>query len=329
MSTDTNPSTKPVAKANPGQIILQWLTYAFWGWTAFFASMLAASIASHYLIASSDDSAALYALAAVVILLPLSIVSDIMYSKREPSKKSGDSSVITIVHAVLFALIAIGGVVSVAFSVVQMIINSGDNSSAQVTLYGGLIVALLYTVVFMRTIRLEKPKWLHKYFVIIMAALIGLIVIISIFGPVNGVIATKNDRLIDNNISTVQNGISNYVSTNNQLPTDLSQLDLTGDAQVLVKANLIQYIPNSKPSTTTEETGYDGVKTLSKITTYFYQLCVDYQKASANNDVYTMYSGVDSGDYSSYISSYYHPAGHYCYKVTASPTYTSAIDKAL
>ncbi len=288
----------------PGTIILQWLTYAFWGWAVFFASLLAGNVFAHYLIANNDDSLSLYALAGVIIILPIALICDIYYSRVEPAKKLGIASVIMVIHAVLFALFSIGALVTIAFSIIQLLTISGDTSSNQVILYTSIIVSILYSVIFLRTLHPSQPSWLHKAFFGVIALAFGVLIVFGIVGPANGSLATRTDRLIDNNLSAVQYAIDGYVSTNSKLPANLDNVSLSGDAKKIVTDNLVQYITNSEPASSTQ---------------VYYQLCVDYAKASSNGGVYAYPTPIDSGvsGYSSYASTYSHPAGHYCYKLTS------------
>ena len=45
-----------------------------------------------------------YAVAAVLVLLPVSFITDFFYSKREPGKKTGAATIVMVIHAVLYAL---------------------------------------------------------------------------------------------------------------------------------------------------------------------------------------------------------------------------------
>ena len=65
------------SKINPSEIILQWLTYAFWAWTAVAATALSATIFKNYIsdnIDSTEMSA--YLLASLIVLLPISVICD-------------------------------------------------------------------------------------------------------------------------------------------------------------------------------------------------------------------------------------------------------------
>lgn len=319
----TNPiinSDSSTSQVNPtnntnstGLIVLQWLTYAFWGWTILSMSILTGIVLANFIAGASDGSVVPYAIAAVLVLLPISAVCDFFYSKHEPVKKSGAASIIMVIHAVIFALFGIGAVIAIVFCVIQLITSSTQHTDTEVALYSSLIIALLYAAVFLRTLLGVNPHWLRRAFLIFMVISVGTISVLGIIGPVDNAHLTKNDRLIDDNLETIQESVSEYVTTNNKLPSNLNQISLSGDAQTLVNDNLVNYVPNSiSPSTSTNSGNYSS----NTGTTYYYELCVNYKKSSgtSNNN---LSGNSDSNGYSAYISTAYHPAGYYCYKASA------------
>ena len=312
----------PEPKINtPGIIILQWLTYAFWGWFVLATSLLAVTVLSHFIAHTNDSNFTPYAIAAVLVLLPLSFVCNFFYSKQEPDKKTGAASIIMIIHAVLFALFCIGAFIAIVISLVQFVISGSDTTTTQIALFSEIIVAILYVAVFLRTLHPAKPVWFRKLFSTIMTIVAGIILVLGIFGPLAGALLTRDDILIDNNLSNIQHGIDNYVSNQNKLPDNLGSIDLIGDAKTIVDRNLVKYVPNSKPSVTTPSTFNPKTST----TTYYYELCVNYKEAIDNNNIPIVQSyppiPANSDGYSSYVSTANHPAGDHCYKVSSSPIY--------
>ena len=91
----TNSGPAPAQAANPaphpatntGQIILQWLTYALWGWTVLIMSILTGMVMAS-LIGDADISSVAYPVAAVLVLLPAAFIADLFYSKQEPELKT-------------------------------------------------------------------------------------------------------------------------------------------------------------------------------------------------------------------------------------------------
>lgn len=308
-------SKKPTI--NPSLIVLQWLTYAFWGWTVLATSILTINVMSYVIKPDNNSDFAIYATAAVLVLLPISVICDFFYSKKEPSHKSGAASIIMIIHAVLFALFGIAALISIVFSLVQLMISSSNVADIQIALYSEPIIAILYGAIFIRTLLPVKIIKLRKYFSAIMITIIGIVSIISFLGPINNAWLTRDDRLIDANISYIQLGIESYTNNKNQLPENITGLVLSGDAKVLIDRNLINYKPNTKqPSISTSDLASN-----ESITTYYYELCVNYKKAiNGNGSSAPIYrSGtIDNDGYDVYIDTNSHPAGEYCYKIRSS-----------
>jgi hypothetical protein len=317
-----NPPFQPAIHNNSGTLVMQWLTYALWGWTVFAMSILTTVVLSSVINDSDTASFSSYAIAAVLVLLPIAITVDVFYSKKEPAKKTGGASIVMVIHAVLFALFAVGSLISVVISIVSLFTDSSDNSSKQVWLLSSLIIFLLYTATLLRTINPPKFPFIRRAFIIFMAVTVGIVAIAGIAGPAAKERATRNDRLIESNLGNISDAVEGYASKNNSIPSSLKQLDLNGDAKKLVDDNLVQYLPNSKQASSTlnnyDSSSYNKVTLQTQSTTkiYYYQLCVDYKKEK--KDKYSSYSSSnydDASGYSSYIDTYRHPEGRTCYKL--------------
>jgi competence protein ComGC len=313
------PYAQPLPEApvnTPGQIVLQWLTYAFWGWTILGMSALTISVLANFISKAETGGFTPYGIAAVLVLLPISIVCDVFYSKHEPEKKTGAASIVMVIHAVIFAIFGIGSVIAIVFSIVSMLTSSSDSSSTQVALYSAMIISVLYAAAFLRTINPVRIPMVRRSFTIFMTLVVGVIAILGIVGPVANERSTRNDRLITSNLSSVKASIDSYANSKNKLPSSLNDLNLSGDAKKLVDTNQIKYTANSKPVSTTSTSTGTTRKTLTTNTTYYYELCVNYTKASDKNRYSTYASSrEDSDGYSTYIESYYHDAGEECYKI--------------
>jgi len=303
---------------SPGIIAWQWVTYAFWGWLVFATALLASNVLSHFLVSNSDDSFAPYGIAAVLVLLPAAIICDILYSKHEPVKKTGGASIIMIVHAVIFTLISIGAFISIAVSIVQLLVSSSDIDTILVSIYTSLIVTALYLLV---TIRIINPKiigWFKNTFLATMAVVVGLTTILGITGPLSSVISTKDDRLIDDNLALVQQAIDSYASSKNKLPEVLTDVKLSGKAKTIANRGLVRYVANSKEPKVINSND----ETLSSYTIRYYQLCVSYQQERQPYDGFeALRTDEDADGYSNYLMTDNHPAGEYCYKVSTYPVY--------
>ncbi len=310
---------------NPAVIVLQWLTYAFWGLTVFATSILAASVIAYIIAPTNNNEFSAYATAAVLVLLPISVVCDVFYSKREPTHKTGIASVIMIIHAVVFALSGIGALIAIVFSLVQLMISSSDIPGTQIALYSEIVVVVLFALLFLRTLLPARIVKLRRLFPLVIAIIVGVICVLSFIGPIANAQLTRNDRLIDNNIGNIPSAIDTYINAQNKLPASLNAVSLSGDAKKLVDDNLVRYVPNSKPAVV-NPVSTDVIAPTTSTMTYYYELCVNYKAASSlNNSGGTVMpaqvdgsgSSTTSSVYPSYPDVYNHPAGDYCYKLSS------------
>jgi len=318
--TAPTPTTPP---ASAGIIILQWLTYAFWGWTVLALSALTAAVLSNMIADADTGGFTPYAIAAVLVLLPIALVCDHLYSKHEPEKKMGGAMIVMVIHAVIFGLLGVGSLIWSAFNIVALMTSSTDHPGLQVSLYSSLIVTVYFAVTFVRTLSPVRFKWIRRAFQIFMLTSITIIAILGIVGPVASANKTKDDKLIQNNIYSVTTAISSYSRTNKKLPESLNDLSLNGDSKKLVEKNLLRYTPNTyqaptplnstKNTTTTKPTTTSTTySSLSTTSTYYYTLCATFKQKSSgysDNDNYSY--GQD--EYSTTVSVYRHPAGEVCY----------------
>ncbi len=324
-SIDEGPPPTP---NTPGAIILQWLTYAFWGWTVLVSSVLVTASISNIILGYDTGEFTTYALAAVLVLLPISIICDLFYSKKEPEKKTGAAMVVMVIHAVLFALIGIGTLITAVFAIVQLVISGGQAEWSKVTLYSALVATLLYLATFLRTLNPIQLAWVSRLYKIFMIVVVVVITVVCVVGPIGYEYATKNDKLIVNNINTIESSINSYTLKNNKLPSSLNDLALKGDAKLLIDKNLVKYNPG------TQNKLNNGTKSKYNNTSssFTYTLCVNYVKADKSSDSYdggdnsvgssSSSTQTDSTDkYSSYITTYGHPAGEVCYKLKTDPDY--------
>jgi len=300
---------------NPGLIVLEWLTYAFWGWTVLGMSILTATVISSFINDSDTSDFAPYAIAAVLVLLPISIVTDVFYTKREPVKKSGAAAIVMVIHAVIFALFGIGSLIAAVISVITMFTSSSTSHASEVALLSAVIIFILYGVTFLRTLLPAKFPWLRRAFILFMVGVVGLIAILGIVGPVAKARSLRTDKLIEQNLPTISTAISSYATKNHRLPSDLNSLDITNnDAKLLLDQDLVTYKQDSPPVTADNyySSNYSS-QTYVSPTAYYYELCVTYKKAT--NQQYPDYGSLSDDGYDSYPSTYTHKAGNTCYKL--------------
>jgi hypothetical protein len=317
---NTTPNSQPLptpTSNSPGLIVLQWLTYAFWGWTVLGMSILTATVIFHFISGSTDWGFTPFGIAAVLVLLPLSVACDFFYSKHEPPKKTGVSSIVMVIHAVIFALFGVGSLIAAVFSVVSLFTSSSDTSGSQTALYSALIIFVLYLATLLRTLNPAKIPLIRRLYIIFMVISVGIIALLGLLGPVAHAHQTRNDTLIENNLNPVNDGVNNYAQTNKKLPSDLNNLNLSGDAQKLATNNSVEYLPNSKsPLTTNNSTyNYNTNDTNSSRATYYYQLCVTYKAVKKSSYSYGQNSDKDADGYATVLDVSSHPSGHTCYKL--------------
>lgn len=319
---DPAPAHKP--ETNAGLIVLQWLTYAFWGWTVLALSVLTTTVISSFIADSDTGGFMPYGIAAVLVLLPISYVCDSFYSKHEPAKKQGAEIWVMVFHAVIFALFAIGALISAVISVVLLITSSSDTTGALVALVSSLIIAAYYALTFLRTLNPAATRWLQKSYKMMMIVSVGVIALLGIVGPMAKERATQGDRLVVAELPALSTAIENYAQKHQELPADLAQLDLRGDTQKLVDKNLVEYKAESEASAPSAGSS-SGVRvtgptaylddTSAEFPIYRYQLCTTYTAESDDYAPYSSDSRLDDDGYADYLSVYSHPAGKICYKL--------------
>lgn len=325
-SNNGQPSTQPTTSSNRtssniGLLILQWLTYAFWGWAILALSALIASAVAFYINDTDTSQFSPYGIAALLTLLPIAVVCEIIYRKKEPIEKKGAEVAIGAIHAVIFALIGVGSLITAVISLVTMFTSSGDNTNSLVVLISAVIIAFIYALTFLRTINIKSFPRYGTLFRILMISISVITIIMSIVGPVARQRETRTDRLIESNLDEVNRAIGIYSKANKRLPEKLTDLDLEGDAKKLVDENLITYKNEGYTSVTKNGTAsnFNDLYSLNKTSytySYRYQLCVTYKRESAFYKKADTY--FNDSEYSTYLSSYSHPAGEVCYKLMSS-----------
>lgn len=311
------PPTVP-QQANIGLMVLQWLTYAFWGWTVLALSVLTTTVLAFYINKADVGGFTPYGIAAILVLLPIAFVCDSFYVKREPIKKQGAEIAITIIHAVIFAIFGVGALIGAVISVVTIFTSISDTTVSITSLLSLLIIALYYSLAFIRTINIQKISWFNRNYRFIMIASVGIIALLGIIGPTALERSTRDDRLIEGRLSDVKSSINNYYEDKNELPSELNQVSFTGDAKKIVDQNLVTYKPEG---VTQNNIDLNSLKNYSSRYTQYneyakYQLCVNYKKESAGyNSSSSNYIKRDYEDYNTYLSTSTHPAGEVCYKI--------------
>lgn len=315
MAKDTKPPVN-----TPGVLILQWLTYAFWGWLIMSLIWLITVILSNAITGADVSGIVPYAIAAAIVLLPIAFVTDFLYRKHEPVTKTGAATVIMVIHAVIFALLGIGALIVSVFTALNASINfERNNDVAMVAIFSALFAALVYAAAFLRTLNPFKARAGAKLlatrtYSFAMLGVTVLLLIFAIVGPVITTVATRNDRLIEQNIYSIESGVDDYANKHGELPATLDQVHISyKDGRAIVADGKVKYVPEGT-SNTRKLTGHTYLR---------YQLCVNYERE--NDDTGYGYSSYypSPNEYSTTIQPVPHEAGEVCYKLeTFVPTNT-------
>lgn len=329
------PTTKTKNTINtPTLVLVQWLSYVFWALTIIAISYVASSIIAFYVDVNTTTfvEQVAYGVVAVVILVPLAIIADVFYGRYEDTRKSIALSVVHVIHSVLFALAAIGALITLAFLSVNLLITTAPSPTAVVDITTSAVVFVLFAGLLLRITRPTMHRFLRKGFRIDLTVVSLVAIGFAIAGPVGYAVTTKNDRQLRDSLNYVSTTLNSYVSLKNELPgsleTGLNDTEarmyggddnLRTTALKLESEGTIKYTPNTKKPVT-EKDEQSGTTT-----TYFYELCGTFahnlRKESFGYGVYPSYPVIEdttvSSDYESYIFPGEIKSGEVCYKLKA------------
>jgi len=314
-------SATPAAHTSAGVIVLQWLTYAFWGWTLLAVIWLVYIVFAHFIMGTDQTVVIPYAIAATVVLLPLSFVCDLFYSRHENAKKTGAATVVMVIHAVIFALFGIGVLISAVFLLVGMIVNDQFGQKMPLTILVTLLVsAVLYGFTFLRTLNPRFVFHAGKPYRFAMLVLVGIFVVLAFAGPVAKSFSTRDDRALVEQLPSISESIESYVSSNEKLPAKLSDVELKPDAKKLVNKGLVEYKPEGRKAADysfNNSSSFDADSQPAMTYEYRYQLCATYTASNKTDDSLSYEDQSTATEYSTYLSVYSHPSGKVCYKLMA------------
>lgn len=294
-----------------GTLVLQWLTYAFWGWFTGALVWLIGTIFMHSIVGAAVNETIPYAIAATIVLFPLAFVCDLFYRKHEPLRKAGAAMVIMLIHAVIFALLAIGALITAVFTGLNALLNeTGDSSNTtSVVVYTAASAAVLFGVAFLRTLNPFKQKLGATIYAWGMLGLTIILLVVSFVGPVAKTVNTRDDRALEEAVTLVNYGVQNYVYKNGALPENLKQINVESEvAKTAIESGDIEYIPEE----IVESLSYPSTKNAH------YQLCVTYDQAVSDDGYKDPNGDWDSepgSDYKSYPRTVPRDAGRTCYKL--------------
>lgn len=293
-----------------GTIVLQWLTYAFWGWLIVGLIWMLALVLMNFIYEGGSSNVIdmlPYAIAAILVLLPVAFVLDFFYRRREPVKKSGASAIIMVIHAVIFALFGIGVLIASIFVTLNAVINGSFSDGQIVAIFTLLGATLLYAMAFLRTLRPAKLAKLSIIYGISMLVISVGLLVMGVVGPLASSIQTRDDRRIENYLSSVNADIQTYVQDNNEAPTSLGDVRFSEEgAQALVKDDLVTY-----------KSDRAGVSDSYGNTLHNYQLCVTYKAQKGDNDNLNSRGRTNDDQSKLYVINNTHPKGEVCYDLQA------------
>lgn len=306
-------------QADAVTLVLQWLTYAFWGWFALAMLWLSAVIYA-FLVSGSDSNdwtgIVSYPIASVLVLLVVAAVVDFFYRRREPAKKEGFATAVMVIHTVIFALCGIGALVGAVFAGINLVLSETPSASdgIRVALFTALTIVPIYTLLIARATLVAKWRRIPMLTTIILSIGAAVFIGIGVFGPVMKSVTTRQDRQVSTALNSIVYAVNAYDQENDRLPESLDGLtfdtyDNTDTATIkdLLSKGIITYKPNTKSSA--ESTSQDAYRYSARAVQY-YQLCATF--TSAQTSPYATYS---STSYSESISAQYHKKGEQCYNV--------------
>jgi hypothetical protein len=302
-------------KNSAGIIVLQWLTYAFWGWLLIGVSVLIFSTIGFFITKNETEFTA-YGLAATLVLLCIASITDYFYSKIEPKTKNGAAVIVMVIHAVIFALFCIGYVITGVLAIVNGLLDD-FNEGNRILIFSSFLIAPVYFLVFLRTLlpkKITNLQFLHRILLIVICL---ILTVLTISGPVYHRYKTKNDRLIEANILDVTISISSIAASSGKLPDDLNVVAQNNSEGVtdLINSGLLQYQPNTKKPGIGKYNNYDENTNLYA----YYTLCATFTaEKNTFRSPYDRYSSSEADEDGYRISDYdfsVHDAGKQCYKI--------------
>src|SRR5690606_4433214 len=127
------------------------------------------------------------------------------------------------------------------FMGINMAINVSRATDEQtVALLVAFFAAVLYAGAFLRTLNPTKAKTATRIYGVSMLVLTIGLLIAAFVGPLAKSAETRYDRLIEENLQSVQMSVDAYISSNDQLPKSLSDVSFSRDAQLLVDDNRVE-----------------------------------------------------------------------------------------
>jgi len=324
-SSQSKSKKSDIQSNTAGIAIVQWLSYALWGAVVIATASLIGIITNFMLNGyTSNYESIAYVIAAALVLFPLAIVCEVIFSKYEKDHKTAAGAVIMVIHAVLFTLIAVGALATFVFSLVSMALSdTSDVNGSIVAAVTSISVFVMFGLLVLRAARPVVGSKLRLTVRFVLSVIALGVIVWGLAGPVAQTFMRKDDDRAVSAAQSLGSYISYYAGQNRKLPVDIEQAVANSDdgqslfgesGQELVlgaaKDGLIRYTPHTK--TPSVETIEDG----SMQTSYFYELCVVFDYADKNRNLYNQgYLEKDSFGYTTGIPQLSTEAGDNCYSV--------------
>lgn len=297
------PHSAPVIKINAIDIVWQFLCYSLWELTLLTVTGLLSTTLTYFFIAKTHDySFAIYVFAVLICLLPVALVAEKFYAKREVMQKHGFSAVVMVLNAVGVFLVTLGSLITIVVTLLVKLVNGNISKTDSIVIMTAFIVLVLGAMLFARIINQPKLARVRRIFPTAVVAIAVITLILTIVGPIHYQTQTKADRMIDDGLPAINSALENYATGNNKLPSSLSALSsdssasysLDPAAKQLISKNLVSY---ERRGVTGDSSDYNQV--------FAFQLCVTYTKPEGMPR---------SGELSETdLDSVNHPAGYVCY----------------
>jgi hypothetical protein len=269
-------STKKVTpkyEARSSDVALEWICFGLWEWALVALSILLSATLSYYFVDSSADYVfIIYVLAAVICLLPMAMIVESMYRKKEPEQKHGFAGVVMVLNAVVVFLATIAAFITAVMSVLSVFVNAHSSSGTYITIISSIVVTALGMMLFVRIVNPPRLSKITRLFPIIVLLISLGAVAAAVSGPFKAQIENRDDRFIEDNLGTLNSAVVRHVYGARELPASLNDVSYdTGyeeGAKALAEQGLVNYRPDTKTA-----------KTEGAYTTYYYRLCVTFKES--------------------------------------------------
>ena len=306
-STDTGPQSN-----SPAVAIFQWLTYAFWGWTAALTAALVTIVANFVLDGySSDVASSILIIVAVVVLLPLALIFDHVFSRHERDHKTGIGMLLMVLHAVIFALVAVGGLATALFSGVSAILFSDDINGNLTALATAATVMVLFGLIFLRIMRPVTKSGLRTVVRSVLLLIVGAALVGAIVGPAAQAVVRQQDERTLRALQNVDFVIGNYVIKQKSLPDtfqDAARETSDDTSREAIERSLtdgrLTYTANIREPLKAEFE-----------TTLYYEVCATFDFADKDRGQFSFGLKADNDGFTQGITDISRDAGQTCYSL--------------